>query len=305
MTGFIYKITNKVNGKSYIGQTRKSVEFRWRQHKNSRDCYDLHKAIREYGESNFEVTTLKECDYSELDKWEIYYISQYNTFKDGYNMTKGGSSYNPNRRYSNGYIIVDNKYDEIVSLYKSGFSATKIASIYEVDRHVICNILKQLGFKINNNKISINKEELKELVEKYETGYSLKQLAKEYDCSSTGLKEFLIKKGIDIKQKYSILNDQEKQVEIIHLYENRCMSVKDLLSKYHCSYPIFKQILNKHNITPIGKGVQYKLTDKDNLEVIRMYNTGYKIKDIVDRFKVDKCTIYSILRRYNVEYRRL
>ena len=68
----------------------------------------------------------------------------------------------------------------------------------------------------------------------YETGYSLKQLAKEYGCSSSGLKEFLIKKGIDIKQKYSILNDQEKQIEMIHLYENRCMSVKDLLSKYHC-----------------------------------------------------------------------
>ena len=218
----------------------------------------FHKSIREFGESNFEVTILKECDYSELDKWEIYYISKYNTFKDGYNMTKGGSSYNPNRRYSNGYLIVDDKYNEIISLYKSGFSATKIANIYEVDRHVICNILKQLGFKINNDKISINKEELKELVEKYETGYSLKQLAKEYGCSSVGLKEFLIKKGIDIKRKYSILKDENSQLEMIDLYKNRAMSVKDLLSKYHCSYIIFKQILNKHNIVPLGKGVQYK-----------------------------------------------
>lgn len=305
MVGFIYKITNKVNGKSYIGQTRKSVEFRWRQHKNSKDNYDLHNAIRKFGEDNFEITTLKECDYSELDKWEIYYIAQYNTFRNGYNMTKGGSAYNPNRRYLNGYIAVEDKYTEIVSMYKAGFSATKIASLYEVDRHVICNILKQLGFKISNNKITINREELTELVQKYETGYSLKQLAKEYGCSSVGLKDFLIKKGVDIKKKYAILEDEKSQLELINSYVNRDMSLKDLMLKYHCSYQTFKQILNKHNIIPVGKGASYKLTDRDNLEVIKMYNEGYKVMDIVSKFKVDKSTIYSILKRYNVEYRRL
>lgn len=126
MKGFIYKVTNKVTGKSYIGQTRKSVEFRWRQHKNSKDCYYFHKAIQKYGEENFEVTTLEECDVEDLDSKEIFYISKYNTFNNGYNMTTGGYAYNPNKRYLNGYIQVDSKYDEIKGMYLSGFSATKV-----------------------------------------------------------------------------------------------------------------------------------------------------------------------------------
>lgn len=302
MKGFIYKITNKVTKKSYIGQTRKSVEFRWRQHKNSKDFYDLHKAIRQYGEENFEVITLKECDVDELDKWEIYYISKYNTFKDGYNMTKGGSAYNPARRYTNGYIVVDNKYDEIVRMYKSGFSATKIAGIYEVDRHVICNILNQLGLKIANNKISLNHEELQEVVAKYESGYSLKQLAKEYECSSSGLKGFLIRKGVDVKRKYSILNDEASQKKMIEYYINRTYKVSELKSIFHCSTQVFRRILNKHGVSPIGKGITYKLSDKDALEVIKMFNDKIKIIDIANYFKVDKCTIYSLLKRYHVDY---
>ena len=302
MKGFIYKITNKVNGLSYIGQTRKSVEFRWRQHKNSKDCYDLHKAIREYGEDNFEITTLIECEVEELDKWEIYYIAKYNTFRNGYNMTLGGYSYNPERRYKNGYIIVDSKYDEIIGLYKAGFSATKIASLFEVDRHVICNILNQLGFTYKRNHIKFNADELKEIVSKYETGYSLKQLAKEYGYSSTGLKEYFLKKGIDIKRKYSILRDEEAQKNLINDYSNRTDTLKNILKKYHCSYQVFRRILNKHEILPIGKGVTYKLSDKETLDVIKLFNEGVKVIKIAEKYKVDKCTIYSILKRFHVNY---
>lgn len=302
MKGFIYKITDKVTGKSYIGQTRKSVEFRWRQHKNSKDYRDLHKAIQKYGEENFSVETLKECDVDELDKWEIYYISKYNTFENGYNMTKGGSTYNPVKRYNNGYIVVDNKYDEIIAMYKAGFSATKIANCYEVDRHVICNILRQLGYTYKKNRIRFNSDELKEVIEKYYTGHSLKSLAKEYGCSAVGLKEYLMKKGVDLREKYSILKDEERQKSLISKYLNREKSLKELMKEYQCSYNVFKRILNKHGIAPIGKGATYKLTDKENLEVIKRFNDGMKIIDIAKEYKVDKCTIYSILNRYHVNY---
>lgn len=302
MQGFVYKITNKVNGMSYIGQTRKSVEFRWRQHKNSKDCYDLHKAIRQYGEDNFDVETLIECAVEDMDKWEMYYIAKYNTFKRGYNMTVGGYSYSPTKRYNNGYIIVDTKYDEIVRLHQAGFSATKIASLYEVDRHVVCAILKQLGFKISNNKIRINNEELKELVAKYESGFSLRQLAKEYGCSTDGLKGFLIRKGADIRKKYSILEDVEAQKQLVEYYTNRTYKVAEIKEMFHCSTQIFRRILNKYGAKPIGKGLTYKLSDKDALEVIKLVNDKVKIIDIANKFKVDKCTIYSLLKRYHIDY---
>lgn len=302
VTGFIYKVTNKVNGKVYIGQTRRSVEFRWKQHIKSKDCYDFHKAIKEYGVANFEVTTLEECPVEELNSREIYWISKYNSFKNGYNMTKGGTSYNPTRRYSNGYIVVDSKYDEIESMFLSGFSAARIAESYQVDRHVICNILKQLGHKLNYNHISFNTIETKDIIEQYNTGVSLKELSRKYGYSPTSMKDFLIKKGVNIRVKYSILKDVNTHKLLIDDYLNRTLSLKDIMKKYKCQYRTFVQILKMYNIPKIGKGRNYKLTDKETLKVIKSFMEGHKIIEIASNFKVDKCTIYSILNRYNIDY---
>jgi len=64
---------------------------------------------------------------------------------------------------------------------------------------------------LRNNNLNINNQELQELTEDYRNGYSLRELAKRYDCSAPGLKEFLIKKGVDIKDRYSILNNEKSQ----------------------------------------------------------------------------------------------
>lgn len=93
----IYKITNKVNGKMYVGQSV-NIEKRWYQHKNS--CEKgldtaLYRAMREYGVENFEFEVIEECLEEELNEKEIYYIGRYNTYcgtkdSNGYNMTIGG-----------------------------------------------------------------------------------------------------------------------------------------------------------------------------------------------------------------------
>ena len=62
MEGFIYKITNKVNGKSYIGQTRNTVEFRWRQHYKAKDNKYFHRAIQKYGKENFADSSVPVID---------------------------------------------------------------------------------------------------------------------------------------------------------------------------------------------------------------------------------------------------
>ena len=51
MKGIIYKITNKVNNKSYIGQTRQSIQFRWNKHINKKDKTYFHNAIQKYGKT--------------------------------------------------------------------------------------------------------------------------------------------------------------------------------------------------------------------------------------------------------------
>lgn len=292
MKGYIYKITNKVNGKSYIGQTRYTIEFRWRQHLHKKDNTYFHNAIRKYGADNFIVEKLEECNIEDLNEKEIYYIAKYNTFKDGYNLTIGGDG--------NRTLVLDDKYDEISALYLSGFSSNKIATLYKVDKASIVKILKQLGIKIRNNSLNINRQELEELIQDYQNGYSLRELAKRYNCSGPGLKEFLIKKGVDLRQKYSILEDAKSQELLIKDYTSSTISLKDIQNKYHCSYATLLKVLS---INGISKGkYSFKLSDKECLKVIEQFNSGKKIKDIAHSFKVDKATIYSLLKRYNVNY---
>ena len=99
--GYIYLITNKVNGKKYVGQTLMSVHARWLKHcsvaRTQSNATGIDGAIRKYGEQNFIVETIKECPIAELDKWEIYYIQYYETYQGdnadkGYNITLGGQA---------------------------------------------------------------------------------------------------------------------------------------------------------------------------------------------------------------------
>lgn len=104
--GIIYMLTNKVNLKSYIGQTRtygirkgKRVNIglhgRWKQHcwkaKNLQDdCPTLSKAIRKYGPENFIVEEIYNCPLDELNDAETYFILLHDTHTSGYNCTIGG-----------------------------------------------------------------------------------------------------------------------------------------------------------------------------------------------------------------------
>lgn len=101
--GIIYKATNKDNGKSYIGQTIKTMPSRKADHLSNARCgyYNsyFHKGIRKYGEDSFSWEVICEC-YSrkELDDAEMYYIKEYNTLApNGYNLAIGGGG-------ANGYI---------------------------------------------------------------------------------------------------------------------------------------------------------------------------------------------------------
>jgi group I intron endonuclease len=91
--GWIYIITNKVNGKSYIGQTRqKNPQNRWRQHKN--DPRGIMKtAFDKHGIDAFEFKVLHEVPNDELNKIEELEIRERNTISPyGYNLQKGGKS---------------------------------------------------------------------------------------------------------------------------------------------------------------------------------------------------------------------
>lgn len=113
MTG-IYKITNEINGKCYIGQSTNLVQ-RIRKHiktllNGTNRNEHLQNAYNKYGTGNFTIEIIEECDSEKLDEREIFWIDFYKSYDKnfGYNKTKGGKG-------GNGYFEVcdEDKLKEI------------------------------------------------------------------------------------------------------------------------------------------------------------------------------------------------
>ncbi len=89
---YVYKITNNMNGKFYIGKTqRSSLVRRWKEHQrkalDENYRHPLYDGIRHHGLENFSIEILEECDVELLDKKEKFWISE---LRPVYNLTIGG-----------------------------------------------------------------------------------------------------------------------------------------------------------------------------------------------------------------------
>lgn len=90
----IYKIVNKVNGKIYVGLAE-NIEERWKKHvrslKKGKHCNNhLQHTWNKYGKDSFTFEIVEICDIENLNKREIFWIEQLDSFKNGYNLTIGG-----------------------------------------------------------------------------------------------------------------------------------------------------------------------------------------------------------------------
>ena len=140
----IYKFTNKINKKSYIGQSNR-LEERYKQHKRSflnenHHSYNtaFYRALRKYGFDSFEYEILIQSDAftrEELNKLEIKYIDDYNTFGNGYNMNKGGNFTSTTK------TLIEEDIIEIKNLLKNtNNSYTNIAKQFNVSVSLISMI---------------------------------------------------------------------------------------------------------------------------------------------------------------------
>ncbi len=92
--GNIYKITNKENGSIYIGCTINSLEKRFGEHLSR--CFTseykskLYNSMKKYGQENFTIELIEECDLNIIYETEKKYIEQYDSYNNGLNSTIGG-----------------------------------------------------------------------------------------------------------------------------------------------------------------------------------------------------------------------
>ena len=135
--GSIYKITNAVNGKSYIGQTIRDAEkTRIHQHLNgnSRGSRLVKRAIKKYGKDAFTYEILYDGILPEfLDTLEIEAIAEFNTLApNGYNLTTGGGG--GSRSEETRRRISESKKGENHPFYGKSFSEEHRRKISEANR---------------------------------------------------------------------------------------------------------------------------------------------------------------------------
>lgn len=132
----IYKITNKANGKIYIGQSN-DIERRWKEHKkrSKRLQSPLYLAIKQDGIENFSFEVLEECSLEMLNEREQYWIEYYNSTdaKYGYNILKySGYNHSDNLKQNHNYTkLTKQQVEEIkVKLRDNSYSIAEIARQY-------------------------------------------------------------------------------------------------------------------------------------------------------------------------------
>lgn len=94
----IYKITNIVNGKIYVGQTKMSLNLRWNRHviDSKRSNTKMANAIKKYGVKSFKIEPITSGEFNQkvTDLLEIAYIALYKSADRmvGYNIKYGGNN---------------------------------------------------------------------------------------------------------------------------------------------------------------------------------------------------------------------
>lgn len=131
----IYKITNIINNKIYIGKSIK-IERRWSEHKA--EINDLAKqnhlycAMRKYGIDNFHFEIIELCpeNNTTLSDREKYWINFYNSYENGYNETRGGEGQ------------FQYKPSDIYKLWDEGYSIPEIIDKLHCERQIVDDNLK-------------------------------------------------------------------------------------------------------------------------------------------------------------------
>lgn len=156
----VYRFKNKLNGKVYVGRTKLELNKRVQNHLlqvNADSKFHFHNALRKWGIHNFDILVLEdELSTIESKEREVYWISYFNSFKKGYNMTVGGEG-------KDGYITPQETKDKIrKTLTKKNSEGESIASIRYKKRHKTLlrkdkDYLKTIGKKSSETQKKNNK----------------------------------------------------------------------------------------------------------------------------------------------------
>ena len=157
----IYKITNDINNKIYVGKTSRSLEERFAEHCSDRkragsENRPLYRAMNKYGIEHFSIDLIEECQPELENERESYWIGFYHGYDEGYNATRGGD----------GLCIYN--YDKIYKLLCQGKTVKEITLLIGCCVDVVYSVAKTYNFPLaTKNELAKQLEESKKKVAQY------------------------------------------------------------------------------------------------------------------------------------------
>lgn len=182
MTG-IYKITNKLNNKSYIGKAsdlelRKEQHFEALQHSNKSWYPEAREESNSIDDFTFEV--LQYCEEKELDAIEEYWVRKFDTYNNGYNKTEDGQFFTASKPklvfidktmyYNNTIASVDIFSILLIKAYRRLSLMGIGVYLYLIDQepHTFNNI--EINFKRSNRPFVLSVSKIKDRIGKSDDG---------------------------------------------------------------------------------------------------------------------------------------
>lgn len=275
---YIYKFTNKITHKSYIGQTN-NMQKRLNGHKSesfnpktSGYWLPFHCAIRKYGIDNFDLDILEEIADGEsqdyIDNRETYFINFYHSLLDenGYNISIGGQgcpkpplSYEEKLNLSKLFkkeeiqdiqqrLINDEEYDDIEAIYTPRLKRTFLVNINTGVNY----FNPDFNYPLKQHARSrFSKKEINEIKQRIKRGDVYSDIQKDYNIKSASFlsmintgKYFYDKN--EIYPLYSKQGSKEQNIKtvngIIDDILNSTMSLAKIAQKWNRSYSTVKKI---------------------------------------------------------------
>ena len=261
----IYKITNLIDDKVYIGQTtnyrkRKTTHFAHLR-RNAHCNEHLQRAFNKYGEENFAIEIIKECGANDLDYWEIYFINKFKACdkRYGYNLIDGGQKYRHHTKEVRAKISKRLKGKPFTKEHKNNLAkANHLRVISQEQQDEMTRKMRETKLKMEigcgekNGNAIISDEKAQELL-----------------LEALQLQEVIVK---DLAQKYSV----SEQI-VYNLIENK--SYKNIIPEFR------EQIKNK-------KKNYNRQKQQQALELLKQ---GYSQNQIAHTLKISRNTIRKLI----------
>lgn len=316
--GYIYKITNKINGKVYIGQTTRSVEQRWKEHKNlskRKSQLYLHRSMRKYGIENFIVSVIGTAsNYEILNKYEQKAIKKFKSLSpNGYNSVTGGLNFQVSDctklkfSQSHGgkpFLARNLETNEITEFNTHSECENHIqADVSDLSKALRNKTQTISGYSFSykdTGKLPLTKEEI-ELI-RYRKNHNnhsilMRNLKTNKILTFNSIKE--CGQYLNIK-KYSSISRCLRQER--YSYKNYSFAYKN-----YKNLPLTKEEIKSYIRNKISSGMKSKPFLARNLETneIREFNTQVECKEQLSVNNIDKClngTIYYS-KNYSFSYK--